>query len=149
MRNGSTAFRSASITRSWGTRRSPGSMRRSRKQRRRERRRNAVRLRAETPIWQPVVAAGTMPRVSTPSGTAAMRTLAGFILLLASAEALAQAPAAAPPDPFVGAAALGYLSTSGNTEATNLNSSLKIAWDLDGPWTHNWTALAIKASTDN
>ena len=47
-----------------------------------------------------------------------MRTLAGFILLLASAEALAQAPAAAPPDPFVGAAALGYLSTSGNTEAT-------------------------------
>jgi putative salt-induced outer membrane protein len=76
-----------------------------------------------------------------------MRTLAGFILLFASAEALAQAPAAAPPDPFVGSAALGYLSTSGNTESTSGNASLKVTWDLDGPWQHNWTALAINART--
>jgi putative salt-induced outer membrane protein len=78
-----------------------------------------------------------------------MRVVYALLLCSLSEVALAQAPAAAPPDPFVGAAALGYLSTSGNTEATNLNSSLKIAWDLDGPWSHNWTALAIKASTDD
>jgi putative salt-induced outer membrane protein len=74
---------------------------------------------------------------------------AALLLCLASGAARAQPPAPAPMDPFVGAAALGYLSTSGNTEATNLNSSLKITWDLDGPWMHDWTALAIKATTDD
>jgi putative salt-induced outer membrane protein len=75
-----------------------------------------------------------------------MRTAFVLVLCSLSGAVFAQAPAA-PPDPFVGSAALGYLATSGNTEATNLNSSLKVAWDLDGPWAHNWTALAIKAST--
>jgi putative salt-induced outer membrane protein len=78
-----------------------------------------------------------------------MRTLYTLLLCSLSGAALAQAPAAAPPDPFVGSAALGYLSTSGNTDATNLNSSLKKGWDHDGPWQHNWTALAIKATTDD
>jgi putative salt-induced outer membrane protein len=78
-----------------------------------------------------------------------MRTIYALLISTLSGAALAQAPAGAPPDPFVGAAALGYLSTSGNTEASSLNSSLKIAWDLDGPWAHNWTALAIKASQDD
>ena len=82
-------------------------------------------------------------------GGSPMRTVYALVLCSLSGAALAQAPAAAPPDPFVGSAALGYLATSGNTEATNLNSSLKITWDLDGPWTHNWTALAIRASTDD
>jgi putative salt-induced outer membrane protein len=76
-----------------------------------------------------------------------MRTLCALSVCLVSASALAQAPAAGPPDPFVGAVALGYLSTSGNTDSTNGNASLKVAWDLDGPWTHNWTALAINART--
>jgi putative salt-induced outer membrane protein len=78
-----------------------------------------------------------------------MRALHAVLLCSLSGAALAQAPAAGPADPFVGSTALGYLSTSGNTDATNLNSSLKIAWDVDGPWKHNWTALAIKASTDD
>lgn len=78
-----------------------------------------------------------------------MRTLWVVASCFASGAALAQAPAAAPADPFAGAAALGYLSTSGNTDATNLNASLKISWDLDGPWKHDWTALAIRASTDD
>ncbi len=78
-----------------------------------------------------------------------MRTLCALALCSLSGAALAQAPAAAPPDPFVGSAALGYLSTSGNTDATNLNTSLKIGWDLDGPWRHDFTALAIKATTDD
>jgi putative salt-induced outer membrane protein len=77
-----------------------------------------------------------------------MRTFAGLIVLLASAEALGQAPAAAPPpDPFTGSVALGYLSTSGNTDSANGNASFKVAWDLDGPWKHNWNALAINART--
>lgn len=76
-----------------------------------------------------------------------MRTVYVLVLCSLSGAALAQAPAAAPPDPFVGTVALGYLSTSGNTESTNGNASLKVAWDLDGPWQHNWTALAINART--
>lgn len=78
-----------------------------------------------------------------------MRTLYALALCAVSGTALAQAPAAPPADLFVGAAALGYLSTSGNTDATNLNASLDVTWDLDGPWKHDWTALAINASTDD
>lgn len=78
-----------------------------------------------------------------------MRTLYALALCSLSGAALAQAPAAVPADPFTGSAALGYLSTSGNTEASSLNSLLKMTWDLDGPWKHDFTALAIKASTDD
>lgn len=60
----------------------------------------------------------------------------------------AQAPAA-PGDPFVGNVALGYLATSGNTDSTNFNAALKVMWDLDGPWRHDWTALAINARTND
>ncbi len=76
-----------------------------------------------------------------------MRTVYALLLGSLSGAALAQAPAAAPPDPFVGSASLGYLSTSGNTESTNGNAAMKIGWDVDGPWKHNWTALAINAAT--
>ena len=76
-----------------------------------------------------------------------MRIVYALLLCSLSGAAFAQAPAAAPADPFVGSVALGYLSTNGNTDATNLNSSLKVTWDIDGPWKHNWTALAINAST--
>ena len=78
-----------------------------------------------------------------------MRPLYALCLCAVSGGAFAQAPAAAPADPFVGSAALGYLSTSGNTDATNLNSLMKVTWDLDGPWKHNWTALAIRATTED
>jgi putative salt-induced outer membrane protein len=62
---------------------------------------------------------------------------------------LAQAPAPAPADPLVGNIALGYLATSGNTESTNANGSFEATWDLDGPWKHDWTALAISARTND
>jgi putative salt-induced outer membrane protein len=77
-----------------------------------------------------------------------MRVLCGLSLCLLSGGALAQAPAT-PPDPFVGSVALGYLSTSGNTNSTNGNASFKVDWDLDGPWKHTWNALAITARTDD
>jgi putative salt-induced outer membrane protein len=76
-----------------------------------------------------------------------MRTLCALALSAVSGAALAQAPA--PADPFVGSAALGYLATSGNTDSTNGNASLKVTWDLDGPWAHNWAALAINARTND
>ena len=62
--------------------------------------------------------------------------------------AFAQAPAA-PGDPFVGNVALGYLATSGNTDSTSFNAALEVTWDLEGPWSHEWTALAINARTNN
>ena len=65
-----------------------------------------------------------------------------------SSAAFAQAPAAPPADPFKGSAALGFLSTSGNTDSTNGNASFKVTWDLDGPWKHDWNALAITARTN-
>ncbi len=76
-----------------------------------------------------------------------MRTTLVFALCLASASALAQNPAP-PKDPLVGTVALGYLSTSGNTDSTNANASFKATWDRGRDWVHNWTALAISARTN-
>jgi putative salt-induced outer membrane protein len=93
-----------------------------------------------------------------------MRALYALTLCAISASALAQqpppappppapgapgAPPAAPPDPFVGNIALGYLSTQGNTDSTNGNASFDVTWDLDGPWQHEWKALAITARTND
>jgi len=78
-----------------------------------------------------------------------MRTLRVVLLLCLPVPAFAQAPApAAPTDPLVGSASLGYLSTNGNTDSTNANGSFKVTWDLDGPWKHDWTALLISARTN-
>jgi putative salt-induced outer membrane protein len=74
-----------------------------------------------------------------------MRILSALAVLAVSAPVLAQAPA--PADPFVGNVALGYLSTSGNTDSTNANALFDVTWDLDGPWKHLWAALAINART--
>lgn len=76
-----------------------------------------------------------------------MRTLAAIALILLSASALAQNPAP-PMDPLVGTVALGYLSTSGNTDSTNSNASFKAVWDRGRNWVHNWNALAISARTN-
>jgi putative salt-induced outer membrane protein len=77
-----------------------------------------------------------------------MRTICALALLTVTGSALAQAPAAAPPDPLIGSVSLGYLATTGNTDSKNANASMKATWDLDGPWKHDWTALAINARTD-
>jgi len=75
-----------------------------------------------------------------------MRTVSLIALSLLSTSVSAQnaAPAA---DPVVGSAALGYLSTSGNTESTNGNASFKLGWDRGGDWVHEWSAMAITART--
>jgi putative salt-induced outer membrane protein len=76
-----------------------------------------------------------------------MRTIVALAFCLCSAAALAQNPPP-PKDPLVGTVALGYLSTSGNTDSTNTNASFKLTWDRGRTWTHNWTALAISARTN-
>jgi putative salt-induced outer membrane protein len=76
-----------------------------------------------------------------------MRSLYTLASCIVAGHALAQTPAA-PADPFAGSVALGYLATSGNTDSTNGNESLKVNWDLDGPWQHDWSALAINARTN-
>lgn len=76
-----------------------------------------------------------------------MRLLCALALLTVSAPVLAQAPP--PMDPFVGTVALGYLSTSGNTDSTNANAAFEVTWDLDGPWKHDWAALAVTARTND
>jgi putative salt-induced outer membrane protein len=77
-----------------------------------------------------------------------MRTAYALVLLALAGPALAQAPAAPPADPFIGNVSLGYLATSGNTESKNANASMEATWDLDGPWKHDWAALAINARSD-
>ena len=76
-----------------------------------------------------------------------MRTTLFIALCLVSASALAQNPAP-PQDPLVGTVALGYLSTSGNTDSTNANASFKAIWDRGHDWIHSWSALAISARTN-
>jgi putative salt-induced outer membrane protein len=75
-----------------------------------------------------------------------MRTLITVVSIGLSLSALAQTPAP-PADPITGGAALGYLSTSGNTDSTNANASFKLGWDRGGAWRHEWSALAITART--
>ena len=70
-----------------------------------------------------------------------MRMLAFMALLTVAAAAFAQN------DPITGKAALGYLATNGNTDSSNANGSFELDWDRGGPWTHEWTAQIISAST--
>jgi putative salt-induced outer membrane protein len=78
-----------------------------------------------------------------------VRSVCAAALCACAGTALAQVAPATPGDPFVGNVALGYLATSGNTDSTNFNAALKVTWDLDGPWMHEWNALAISARTDD
>jgi putative salt-induced outer membrane protein len=78
-----------------------------------------------------------------------MRTLCAIASFALAGPALAQAPAAAPADPFTGGISLGYLSTSGNTDSRNANADFDVSWDLDGPWKHEWKARFINARTDD
>jgi putative salt-induced outer membrane protein len=66
---------------------------------------------------------------------------------LSAAPVYAQNPPAAPPDPFTGQIAVGYLATSGNTETTNANASFGMKYALT-KWEHEVKAAAIAATSD-
>jgi putative salt-induced outer membrane protein len=74
-----------------------------------------------------------------------------LVLLLTAAVAPrvhAQNPAPpAPPDPFTGQIAVGYLATSGNTDSTNANASFGMKYTLT-KWEHLVKAAAVAATSD-
>jgi putative salt-induced outer membrane protein len=91
-----------------------------------------------------------------------MKSKFAFVLLLAAAPAFAQPPAPppappAPPgapgaaaatnDPVKGEVALGYLSTSGNTDNTNANATFGLLYTLE-KWAHDFDLSAIAASAN-
>jgi putative salt-induced outer membrane protein len=71
---------------------------------------------------------------------------AAAALLWPSAGAAQSAGTPAPG--LTGKAALGYLSTSGNTESKSANAALSLIYALDA-WTHRFDLSAIGASTDD
>ena len=80
--------------------------------------------------------------------------LSKFVLL---ASLLVAAPAMAheveeedpgPVSPWSGKVRLGYLSTSGNTETTNMSGGFEVAYELE-KWKHQFKAATIYASEDN
>jgi len=75
--------------------------------------------------------------------------LCGVAVSSAYAQNPAPAPAApaAPPDPFTGQIAVGYLSTTGNTDSTNGNASFGMKYALT-KWEHEVKASAVAAATD-
>jgi putative salt-induced outer membrane protein len=73
--------------------------------------------------------------------------LALTILALSSLNAAAQ-DAGSSNDRFSGKAALGYISTSGNTDSTSANASLSLGWALTA-WSHAFELSGIGASTDD
>ncbi|HZF29148.1 MAG TPA: DUF481 domain-containing protein [Gammaproteobacteria bacterium] len=73
-----------------------------------------------------------------------------LVLLLCGAaapSAYAQNPPPAAPDPFTGQIAVGYLSTSGNTESTNANAALGMKYTRT-KWEHEVKAAAVAATND-
>ena len=73
-----------------------------------------------------------------------------FLLVLCLLPALSNAAEDKPPEDKVwsGEGALGFTSSSGNTDSTNLNASLKIARQ-HLKWTHNLSIEAIRNETDD
>ncbi len=53
-----------------------------------------------------------------------------------------------PPQGLSGKASFGFLSTSGNTESTNMNAALALVYRLE-TWRHHFDLSAIGASTNN
>lgn len=70
-------------------------------------------------------------------------------LLFLAAASLCAIPAFAQDDEgFSGRAALGYLSTTGNTETESLNVNFEMGWNY-APWHHRFSGLAVTSSTAN
>jgi putative salt-induced outer membrane protein len=74
------------------------------------------------------------------------RRLVSLSLLLAAANALAQAPSG-DEEGISGSASLGYLATSGNTDSTNANAGFELTWTLE-TWAHEFRAGAVKARSN-
>jgi putative salt-induced outer membrane protein len=69
-------------------------------------------------------------------------------LALACAFAFASPVMAQDEEGFSGRAALGYLSTTGNTETESINVNFEMGWNYD-PWEHRFSGLAVRSSTSD
>ena len=74
--------------------------------------------------------------------------LTAILMLPAMALAQDQAADTPPEDPWSGRGALGYTSTSGNTDSENLNANLQVGYEKD-LWKHSLSLEIIQAETDN
>jgi putative salt-induced outer membrane protein len=70
------------------------------------------------------------------------------IFVLAAIVMLASPSFAQDEEGFSGRAALGYLSTTGNTETESLNINFEMGWNYDA-WHHRFLGLAVYSSTSN
>ena len=78
-----------------------------------------------------------------------MKRLIVLVLVFSSHAVLAQDQGGDEEEgPVSGAASLGYLSTSGNTESTNLNAAFNLKYLLE-VWNHEFALSAIRATNDN
>jgi putative salt-induced outer membrane protein len=75
------------------------------------------------------------------------RLPAGLALLALTAPNAALAQQDEERDPLSGRATLGFLATSGNTESTNANARLRLAF-VPNAWSHEWDLSAIGATRD-
>ena len=66
-----------------------------------------------------------------------------FALTIFATESFAQDE-----EGFSGRAALGYLSTTGNTETQSVNINFETGWNYDR-WHHRFSGLAVQSSTSN
>ena len=74
-----------------------------------------------------------------------MRFLLVTLTCLMAVSAMAQE---AEEGPWSGSATLGFLSTSGNTESTSLNSGFELIYE-SGNWLHGLSGRAINSSQDD
>lgn len=70
------------------------------------------------------------------------------LFTLVAVTALASPVMAQDEEGFSGRAALGYLSTTGNTETESININFEMGWNYDA-WHHRFTGLAVRSSTSN
>jgi putative salt-induced outer membrane protein len=71
----------------------------------------------------------------------------GLVAIIAVAgTAVAQDEQSEERDPFEGAASLGYLATSGNTDSENLNAAFSLKWQ-PSLWSHEFNVSVINAQT--
>lgn len=76
-----------------------------------------------------------------------MKSKFAIAALAAALLAMGNARAAEEEGPWAGTASLGYLSSTGNTESTNLSAEASVSYSVDG-WVHNGFLSAKGSSTE-
>ena len=75
------------------------------------------------------------------------RALILVSFVAATSFAVAQEEESDENDPLEGAASLGYLATSGNSDSENVNAAFSVKWQPSA-WSHEFKVSAVKAETN-